>query len=223
MKIYSLKNPAFKTTATNPENYPTLRAASGDIMPEIAVAGRSNVGKSTLLNHLLHSPGLVKTSATPGKTQALNFFTVNEELAFVDLPGYGYAKVPVEVRKKWGPMVQAYLQKRSMLKLVLFLFDIRRLPNDEDREFIEWISHYDKSMILVLTKVDKVGKNERSAQTKKILDHFGAANIHWIHYSSTKNIGGKELLWAINDALNEDSLTEEANKHIDIGGAPYNE
>ena len=111
MKKYLFKDAKFCTTATKASQYPVLRDLSGDILPEIAVAGRSNVGKSSLLNHLFHSQGLVKTSSTPGKTQAMNFFTVNEELAFVDLPGYGYADVPIAVRKRWGPMVQEYLQE----------------------------------------------------------------------------------------------------------------
>src|SRR5262245_55930539 len=138
MKKYLFRNAKFIKTAVKAKDYPVLRDLSGNILPEIAVAGRSNVGKSSLLNHLFHSPNLVKTSSTPGKTQALNFFTVNDELTFVDLPGYGYAKVPQSIRKEWGPMVQEYLQKREMLKLILFLFDIRRLPNEEDIEFLEW-------------------------------------------------------------------------------------
>jgi GTP-binding protein len=211
MKNYLFKNAKFCTTATNEKQYPVLKADSGELLPEVAVAGRSNVGKSSLLNHLFHAKGLVKTSSTPGKTQAMNFFTVNNELAFVDLPGYGYAEVPMSVRKQWGPMVQEYLQKREQLKLILFLFDIRRRPNDEDREFIDWVAQNEKSMILVLTKVDKVTQNEKRAYTKKILEEFYSANLHYVHYSVVKNLGHKELSHMISEAIYDESKEEDGS------------
>lgn len=194
----------FIKTAVFPKDYPEIRSASGKLLPEIAVAGRSNVGKSSLLNHLFHVKGLVKTSATPGKTQALNFFSYNN-LAFADLPGYGYAAVPPETRKQWGPMIQTYLQERKTLKLILFLMDIRREPNEDDRQFVEWVAHHEKSMILVLTKVDKVNHNEKRANTQKILEGLNAANLHYIHYSTLKNMGRKELMHMIQDALRSEA------------------
>jgi GTP-binding protein len=203
MSTYAFRQPKFIKTATRLKEYPRVRNDSGMELPEIAVAGRSNVGKSSLLNNLFHTRDLVKTSSTPGKTQALNFFSLNDELCFVDLPGYGYAKVPQATRKQWGPMVQEYFEKRPNLQLVLFLFDIRRLPVDEDRELLECICHHEKSMILVLTKIDKVSKNERNANTQKIIAEFGAGNIQWVHHSSEKNIGRKELTKAICEAINE--------------------
>ena len=156
----------FVKTAILPKDYPVIRNIRGKILPEIAVAGRSNVGKSSLLNHLFHSRHLVKTSSTPGKTQALNFFIFEDEIAFADLPGYGYAQVPHGVKKQWGPMVQAYLEKRETLKLILFLMDIRRIPNEDDLQFLDWVVHCQKSMIMVLTKVDKVKAKERKANTQ---------------------------------------------------------
>src|ERR1700676_4011688 len=129
MAKYAFKNAKYIKSAVHPKDYPTQRDSRGHVMPEIAVAGRSNVGKSSLLNHLFQHKGLVKTSSVPGKTQLLNFFTLDGKLAFVDLPGYGYAQVPISVRKRWGPMVQEYLEKRQQLKVILFLFDIRRIPN----------------------------------------------------------------------------------------------
>ncbi len=203
MKTLSLKNPQFVKSAVQPKDYPLLRDSAGHLMPEIAVAGRSNVGKSSLLNSLFQVKGLVKTSATPGKTQMLNFFTVDDTLAFVDLPGYGYAKVPIQVRKQWGPMVQNYLNKRETLTLVLFLFDIRRIPNDEDRQMIAWAAEAEKALILVLTKVDKVGANEKRSNTHKILQAFGYDNLHYVHFSAMKNIGRKELFHHLKDALLE--------------------
>lgn len=204
MTSYSFKNARFIKTAVAPKDYPVLRDPSGRIMPEIAVAGRSNVGKSSLLNHLFQHKGLVKTSSVPGKTQALNFFTLDDKLAFVDLPGYGFAKVPTEVRKQWGPMVQKYLQERESLKLILFLFDIRRIPQEEDQQFLDWAVHCEKSLILVLTKVDKVKTNEKVANTQKILKAFDAQNLHYVHTSSEKNIGRKELIAMLCEAVSEE-------------------
>lgn len=191
----------FIKTAILPKDYPVIRNAQGQILTEVAVAGRSNVGKSSLLNHLFHTKHLVKTSSTPGKTQALNFFVFEDQIAFTDLPGYGYAQVSQNVKKQWGPMVQTYLETREALKVVLFLMDIRRIPNADDLQFLDWIVQHQKSMILVLTKVDKVNRNERKLNTVKILDALGASNIHYVYYSVTKNQGRRELLAMIGDAI----------------------
>jgi GTP-binding protein len=214
MNRSSFQNAKFVKTAIRSKDYPTLKTAFGDLMPEIAVAGRSNVGKSSLLNHLFHSKDLVKTSSTPGKTQAINFFTVSEEIAFADLPGYGYAQVPTSVRKQWGPMVQEYLEHRPSLRLILFLFDIRRTPNEEDLEFLEWTAHHQKSVILVLTKIDKVTRNEKAANTRKILAAFDSENLHHVHYSVVKNQGNRELMQILREALN--SPEEEMDHPEDI-------
>lgn len=200
MSQYTLKNARYVKTAIWPKDYPTLKDDAGHLLPEIAVAGRSNVGKSSLLNHLFQSKGLVKTSSVPGKTQAINFFVV-EDLTFVDLPGYGYAEAPISVRKQWGPMVERYLKEREGLKLILFLFDIRRIPNEDDLQFLDWIAHYQKAMILVFTKVDKVSQNEMKANAVKILNALDAENIHYVFYSATKNKGRKELQNMLMDAL----------------------
>jgi GTP-binding protein len=201
----SFKNTKFVKTAIIPKDYPVIKDDSGRILPEIAVAGRSNVGKSSLLNHLFQEKKLVRTSSTPGKTQALNFFTVDKSLVFVDLPGYGFAQVPMAVRKQWGPMIQTYLEKRESLKLILFLFDIRRMPNDEDKQLLEWIAYHQKSAILVLTKVDKVNQSEREHNTRKILEAFNAENLHYIRYSVPKNVGRDKLLAMISEAIKEDN------------------
>ena len=108
-----LKNAKFVKSAVKPKDFPKVMSPQGTLLPEIAVAGRSNVGKSSLLNHIFGTKDLVKTSSTPGKTQMINFFSVNEEVVFVDLPGYGYAKVPLDVRKQWGPMMVGYLKTGS--------------------------------------------------------------------------------------------------------------
>ena len=165
----------FIKSALWPDQYPKLH------MTEVAVVGRSNVGKSSLLNDLFQTKRLVKTSSTPGKTQLINFFTVDDRLVFVDLPGYGYAKVPLQVRKQWGPIVQTYLDKRKTLKLLLFLFDIRRTPKHEDKQLLEWAAYYRKPVIIALTKVDKVNQKEKKENTKKILEAFGMEKIPFVH------------------------------------------
>lgn len=194
----------FIKTAVWPKDYPVIRNASGDLLPEIAVVGRSNVGKSSLLNHLFQAKHLVKTSATPGKTQHLNFFTLNDEIAFADLPGYGYAQVPLSVKKQWGPMVRSYLEKRETLKVILFLLDIRRLPNEEDFQFLEWALHGQKALILVLTKIDKVNQKELKLNTEKILEALNLTNLHYVYYSVPKNRGQRELMVMIRDALEDE-------------------
>lgn len=199
----------FVKSAQWPEEYPVLRSDSGVVLPEIAVAGRSNVGKSSLLNHLFRRKGLVKTSRTPGKTQLLNFFTVDDEVVFADLPGYGYAKVPDAVRKHWGPMVQRYLERRTEMKLLLFLVDIRRVPNDEDRRMLEWAVHREKAVILVLTKCDKVTNNVRGSATRKILQAFPCENLHYVHYSVTRNSGRGQLVAMIQDAVVDETKDSE--------------
>lgn len=205
MKKWEFKNPQFIKACVLPKDYPELNDLQGNPLPEIAVAGRSNVGKSSLLNHLFNKEGLVKTSSTPGKTQTLNFFTLNENLSFVDLPGYGYAKVPLSVKKNWGSMVQNYVEKRASLKLVLCLLDIRRVPNEEDIQMLTWAVHAGKAVILVLTKVDKVKANEKKSNTDKILKTLDFENLHYVHYSTTKNMGRKELIGKLVEAL-EDEL-----------------
>lgn len=199
----------FVKTATKPKDYPVIRSSVGKILPEIAVAGRSNVGKSTLLNHLFHSRSLVKTSSTPGKTQALNFFVLEDQWAFADLPGYGYAQVSQSVKKEWGPMIQTYLKKRETLQLILFLVDIRRIPSQDDLQFLDWVVATEKGMILVLTKADKLTVNERKKNTALILERFGAANLHHVLYSATKNYGRRELMAMIRDALKDEATSTE--------------
>lgn len=201
---FQFKNPKFITSAASAKGYPVLKNLRGQIMPEIAVAGRSNVGKSSLLNSLFHVQKLVKTSATPGKTQLLNFFTLDDKVGFVDLPGYGFANVPAAVKKNWGPMVQGYLSEREPLKLVLCLFDIRRKPNEDDLQMLQWAAESGKAVILVLTKVDKVNQSEKQKNTKQILEAFGIANLHYVHYSSLKHTGRDQLMAMLRDALSEE-------------------
>ncbi len=167
-------------------------------LSQIAVVGRSNVGKSTLLNHLFRSKNLVKTSSTPGKTQAINFFNVGDELIFADLPGYGYAKVPERQRKQWAELIESYLKTEP--HLILFLLDIRRKPSEQDIQMYDWIVASGLPCIVVLTKVDKVKRGERARQTQEILSRIN--NFPHVYYSATRNEGRSQLIGKIAEVIN---------------------
>jgi GTP-binding protein len=152
----------FLTSAAGPKGYP----AGG--RPEVAFAGRSNVGKSSLINALVRRKGLVKTSSTPGRTQLLNFFLVNDRLVLVDLPGYGYAKVPESVRATFGPMIEGYLTGREALVGVVVILDLRREPSGQDLALLEWLSAIGRPVVVALTKADKLSGNERARHTREI-------------------------------------------------------
>ncbi|MCR5775673.1 MAG: ribosome biogenesis GTP-binding protein YihA/YsxC [Lachnospiraceae bacterium] len=143
-------------------------------VPEIAFAGRSNVGKSSLINALLQRKALARTSSTPGKTQTMNFYTVNDSMCMVDLPGYGYAHVKTEFRRSWGPMIERYLRSSEDLRAVFLLIDIRRVPNEDDSLMYEWIVNAGFTPVIIVTKADKVKKS----QTKKaVLDIKNALRV----------------------------------------------
>ena len=192
----NIKSAEFVTSATKPSQYPPVR------YPEMAFAGRSNVGKSSLVNTLVNRKHLVKTSSTPGRTQLINFFDINNNITFVDLPGYGYAKVPVAVRKKWGPMIETYLSTRKTLKGVVVIMDIRRIPRQEEHDLLDWLDHFSIASILVLTKADKLSKTKRLKQQTAIA---GALKINpdKLILFSAKSRQGRDMLW---DAII--SLTE---------------
>lgn len=186
MKIRSAE---FVLSAAKPNQYPKTD------QPEVAFVGRSNVGKSSLMNRLINRKNLVKTSATPGKTQLINFFNINDTLMFVDLPGYGYAKVPDRVKKTWGPMVERYLVNRSQLKGVVFLLDVRRKPNSDDIRTVQWLNQYEIEPIGVITKADKLSKNQQEkqkAEIKKLLRPYLKSEL--ILFSATTGLG-KIRLW----------------------------
>ncbi len=169
-------------------------------MPEIAFAGRSNVGKSSLINTLLNRKRLVKTSRTPGRTQLINFFLINETFSFVDLPGYGYAKVPASVRKSWGPMVETYLATRQALRGVVLIMDIRRTPGLQETNFIDWLHDYNNPCILVLTKVEKLSKTHRIKQHLANADALGV-DVDDLILFSAKSRQGKDAVWNVIEHL----------------------
>jgi GTP-binding protein len=183
-----IKSAEFITSATSPPQYPAMA------LPEIAFAGRSNVGKSSLINTLVNRKHLVKTSATPGRTQLINFFDINRCMGFVDLPGYGYAKVPVSVRKKWGPMIETYLSDRETLRGVVVIMDIRRIPRPEELNLLAWLKHYAIASILVLTKTDKLSKNKQNQQHALIARALERPNSDFFLFSA-KTRRGRDALW----------------------------
>lgn len=170
-------------------------------LPEIAFVGRSNAGKSSLINDLTGKK-IAMTSSTPGKTRLLNFFLINKTFYFVDLPGYGYAKISKSMKVEWEGFVEKYLELRDQLKVIVFLLDIRRTPNEQDLLLNKWFKELaDLKTIYVLTKSDKLSANERKKQKTKIaLDLFIDVN-DFILYSATKKMGRHELLKKIQSAL----------------------
>jgi GTP-binding protein len=184
-----IKSTEFIKSAAKPGHYPPAD------LPEIAFAGRSNVGKSSLINVLVNRKNLVRTSSTPGRTQLINFFDVNGEFVLVDLPGYGYAKVPLAVKKEWGPMMESYLSSRPTLAGVVLILDIRREPTAEDRQMLDWLRAYGISPILVATKCDKVSKNEKMRQAALMARALGVERGE-ISFFSTLTREGKDEIWA---------------------------
>lgn len=176
-------------SAANKSHYPQ------DDIPEVALAGRSNVGKSSFINTLLNRKNLARTSGKPGKTQLLNFFNVDDKLRLVDVPGYGYARVSKKEREKWGRMIEEYLTSRENLKAVVSLVDFRHEPSADDVQMYEFLKYYEIPVILVATKADKIprGKwNKHESMIKKKLD-FDTSDSFIIFSSVTKE--GLEKSW----------------------------
>jgi GTP-binding protein len=171
--------------------FPALKDPQGRFLPEFALAGRSNVGKSSLINHLLGQKKVAKTSATPGKTQLLNFFLIDDSFLLVDLPGYGFAKAPVESVEKWSSAIDFYLNNRPTLKLLLLLIDCRREPNEQDLALIEWAKMKQMPLVVIFTKTDKLKTIELDQALKKTTQQLGCEIIPY----SVEN--GKTRDWLI--------------------------
>ena len=190
MKIHSAE---FIKSATKIEHYPT------DFLPEILFAGRSNVGKSSFINSLLNRKNIAHTSGKPGKTQTLNFYKVNDVLYFVDVPGYGYAKVSKTAREEFAEMIELYLTSREQLKLVIQLVDFRHKPSPDDITMFQYLASYGIPAIVVGTKVDKVPKNQRKKNQKVILETLGIDEDMFLPFSSVT----KENINEIYDLLDQ--------------------
>jgi GTP-binding protein len=171
-----------------------------DKKPEIAFLGRSNVGKSSLMNSLLGVRGLARTSGTPGRTQALNFFLINAKFRFVDLPGYGYARAPKDVKDKWNTAATDYLAQREQLVLSVHLIDARHEPTASDLQLNEWLKHHGKPYVIVATKSDKLSNNGLNRCLGRAKDILGTPEI--LTYSSVTGRGRDDIWRAINNALN---------------------
>lgn len=193
-----IKQAEFITSAVVKGQYPK------DDLTEIAFVGRSNVGKSSLINSLTNRRKLAKTSSTPGKTRLINFFLINNSFYFVDLPGYGYAKVSKTEQATWGKIIESYLLKRPQLKTVVLLLDCRHKPTEDDILMNNWIKYYGYDILYVATKSDKLTKNELVKSEKLIKETLKLNKDEKILYFSSLNKDGKErLLEAIDNKLNE--------------------
>ena len=187
-------------TSTLPEN----------ILPEFAFAGKSNVGKSSLINGLLNRRALARTSSQPGKTQTINFYNVNDNLYFVDLPGYGYAKVSVEVKAKWGKMIERYLKKSKMLKCIFLLIDIRHDPSANDKMMYDWIVSNGYKPVIIATKLDKLKRSQIQKHVKMVREGLGLAKEDILIPFSAETKQGRDEIWALIDSL-QNPVSESEN------------
>lgn len=179
-------------------SYSTARQIPSDNRPQIAFAGKSNVGKSTLLNILTNQRKLAKTSKTPGLTRLLNFFLINDRYYYVDLPGYGYARASIQDIKQWNKLTNDYLEFSPQLKAVLFLLDCRREPDENDLLLLNWLESKNLLYNIILTKADKLGKNDLNKRKAQIAEIF---KITPLLFSALSGIGRKELLFWIDQVV----------------------
>ena len=186
-------------TSTLPENS----------LPEFAFAGKSNVGKSSLINALINRKSLARTSAQPGKTQTINFYNVEDSLYFVDLPGYGYAKVSREMKAKWGKMIERYLQKSKQLKLVFLLVDIRHEPSANDKNMYEWIEYNGFEPVIIATKLDKINRSQVQKHMKMLRTGLGLKKETMVIPFSAETKQGKEEIWNIIESYSDNRQDEE--------------
>ena len=199
-----IKNVALETvcgiTSTLPEN----------IHPEFAFAGKSNVGKSSLINALMNRKSLARTSAQPGKTQTINFYNINDALYYVDLPGYGYAKVSQTEKEKWGKMIENYLHTSKQLRTVFLLIDIRHDPSVNDRNMYEWIKYQGYEPVIIATKLDKIKRSQRAKHIKMIKEGLGMPKEGIVIPFSAVTKDGREEIWDyINGIVAEEEYLQE--------------
>lgn len=198
-----------EAVGTKMEQYPA------DGLPEIAFAGKSNVGKSSLINALINRKALARTSSQPGKTQTVNFYKVEEALYFVDLPGYGYAKVSKESRGKWAEMIETYLLNRQVLRFVIVLVDIRHEPSDNDKMMVDWVLSNGFNPLIVATKSDKLSRNQVIKQVGIIKKSLGlTAQSPVIPFSATTK-DGKDQIWKVIEEHIKDEPNEEPGEEPD--------
>lgn len=206
MRIVSAE---YTISAPGPAQYP-----EGDL-PEIAFAGRSNVGKSSLINKLLNRRGLARTSSSPGKTRLLNFYLINKSFYLVDLPGYGFAKVAKDVKAQWGKMIEGYLLNRQNMKAVVQLIDIRHAPSKEDVEMHQWLKHYQVPTVLAVTKVDKIPRGKWHKHTKLICESLGALGDTPVILFSALTGQGRDDLWKILNFYIQEGQLDEPSQEVE--------
>ena len=182
-------------TSTLPEN----------TRPEFAFAGKSNVGKSSLINALMNRKAYARTSAQPGKTQTINFYNINDTLYYVDLPGYGYAKVTQEVKAKWGKMIENYLHKSPMLKCVFLLIDIRHEPSVNDKTMYDWVVFNGYQPVIIATKLDKIKRSQVQKHLKMVRQGLGIGQDVTVIPFSAETKQGREEIWALIEEMTGES------------------
>ena len=175
---------------------------------EVAFAGKSNVGKSSLINALMNRKAYARTSAQPGKTQTINFYNINKELYFVDLPGYGYARAPEEIKAKWGKMIERYLKQSKMLRAVFLLVDIRHVPSANDKMMYDWIVSQNYRPIIIATKLDKIKRSQIQKQIKEVRTGLHVGTDTMIIQFSAETKQGREEIYALLDRF-----VEEGNRY----------
>lgn len=214
-----IKQTEFVISAVRPNQYPE------DGLPEIALAGRSNVGKSSLINRMIQRKNLARTSSQPGKTQQLNYYRVNEQIYLVDFPGYGYARVSKKQREQFGVMIETYLRDREQLVLQLLVIDIRHEPSKDDVLMYEWLKHYEIPTCIVATKADKIPRSKWDKHLKVIKQALGAdREVPVVLFSSETGLGRDELWHTILAAIDEAGMgnqeepasLEESSSNADI-------
>lgn len=181
-----------------------------NIHPEVAFAGKSNVGKSSMINALVNRKSFARTSSEPGKTQTINFYNVNDKVYLVDLPGYGYARTSMETREKWGKMIERYLHTSGQLKQVFLLVDIRHKPSENDVNMYDWIKYQGYTPIIIATKLDKINRSQIAKQVRLVRDTLGMEKEEILIPFSAETKQGVEALWGVIEAhCVEDQETEK--------------
>ncbi|MBA2871643.1 GTP-binding protein [Anoxybacillus calidus] len=178
-------------SAVKPEQYPNNN------LPEFALAGRSNVGKSSFINKMVNRKNLARTSSKPGKTQTLNFFLINESLYFVDVPGYGFAKVSKKEREAWGKMIETYLTTREQLRAVVLIVDLRHAPTKDDVMMYEFLKHYEIPAVIIATKADKIPRGKWQKHVKVVRETLNVVEGDPVIIFSSETGQGKDEAWAV--------------------------
>lgn len=193
-----VNNVALEAVAVKAEQYPKSGKA------EIAFAGKSNVGKSSLINSMVYRKAIARTSQNPGKTRTINFYNVEDKLYFVDLPGYGYAKAPKSEIAKWGKMIENYLLKRQELKAIILLIDIRHEPGENDKLMYEWLKHYGYKIIIAATKSDKLKRSQLQKHKAMLIKSLGLGEGDILIPFSSETKEGRDELWEVIEGIIEE-------------------